>query len=263
LIFKRVRDVQKKSHRFITFGAFSLLELLIVITIIAVLAALLMPTISMAKEQAKSTQCMSNLHQLYLGIAMYGGDRGRYPYSWDGAGVSEWTYQLKPYLGINDGDTTYASGDGSRSRVLQCPSRGRATAANTVKNQYSISLQLVGQYNFTDSFYPRKFPYDSNRATELVMLADGCQAGSNNCESDFWGHAEWRLAYDPTTAENLIAPYVDSDTISGAPGGQGKLRFRHKGSERANFLFVDGHIESMAKSQFKEKNLKFDAPIHP
>ncbi len=75
-LLRRERRAPHAAHASATrdCAAFTLIELLVVIGIIGILASLLTPALSRAKENGRVAKCLGNLHQIGIGLQLYVGD---------------------------------------------------------------------------------------------------------------------------------------------------------------------------------------------
>jgi prepilin-type N-terminal cleavage/methylation domain-containing protein/prepilin-type processing-associated H-X9-DG protein len=95
--------------------AFTLIELLVVIAIIAILAAVLFPVFAKARERAKRTQCISNLHQIGLAVQGYLADYDEvYPNAYKADSVQK----FHVYPAINESMAAYVTD----IHIWRCPS---------------------------------------------------------------------------------------------------------------------------------------------
>ena len=131
--------------------AFTLVELLVVVTIIGILAALLLPAVQVAREAARIGQCRNNLKQLALGCLQHESATGRFPTDGWGDGWTGdadlgtdrrqpggWIFNVLPYIeqqAVHDlgaglpADAKYAANLLRLSiplRLLYCPTRRNA-----------------------------------------------------------------------------------------------------------------------------------------
>ncbi|MBQ4314115.1 MAG: DUF1559 domain-containing protein [Lentisphaeria bacterium] len=136
------------------------MELLVVIAIIAILAAILMPALSSARERAKSSACVNNLKQVSLGASSYAEDFNNFFYTRDDGG-SIWSrnsthIRLSKYVGGPSQKTldllAAADRDKQCPKVFMCPdaeSQPLEAIAEAKTSTYKSDLA----YGFTVSFY--------------------------------------------------------------------------------------------------------------
>jgi len=209
--------------------AFTLIEILTVIAIISILAAMLLPSFSRAREMARRTSCASNMKQLGLGFQQYLQDYdGRFPYagnwqSWGNGG--HWV------AGVNGTGTAGSPG---------------ALAAFTKAADYAptgavANIQGGGLYTYVKSTQIYVCP--SSR--------DGQQTGlsySMNCV--LGGSAEFSVQ-NQSDVILLIDEAYPSDAyfwVSADPAASDQFQTVHNGG--GNILFCDGHVKFYPFAKF-------------
>jgi prepilin-type N-terminal cleavage/methylation domain-containing protein/prepilin-type processing-associated H-X9-DG protein len=230
---------------------FTLIELLVVIAIIAILAAMLLPALSKAKERANCTACLSNLRQWGLALDMYLDDfnqvfpdfsianniaagvgaRGDYDqdniqwgdltlFASKGVGNSAWFNALPPYVSQNAlwqysaNPTNFVNG---RS-IFNCPNANFLPAEVDPLTRVAFSYGI--NFKGTNGLVPASSPF---KATVVL-------------------HSSAFVFFSDVRANSGEIPFFGANPLNdlGAPRGSlNHLSSRH--AVGANLTFLDGH----------------------
>ena len=200
-------------------AGFTLIELLVVIAIIAILAAMLLPVLSKAKQRAWTANCLSNLHQTGLGMKMFADENGDlYPESggdiyWNATDATtqkqSWMQQIFQYVGSTN--------------VFNCPG----------------NVQLPPAY---------QGPYNYFNGCNAAFIAAGNQFASVNGSKlkfptafvlggDTAGTVDGRILFDPLDADK---DDYTQNCIGGA-ADDSLTEYWQIHSKGQNVMFADGH----------------------
>lgn len=250
---------------------FTLVELLVVVAIIALLISILLPSLSAARQQAKSTLCMSNLRQLSHGWHMYADQNndvsvpGRYakepggtsnPANWYHVGNGlkyrpRWIATMGKHVGLfafNHPSVTDDRQDYD-GMVYRCPAAAQRTDERN--HAYGYNHQFLGNARKTNGQF-HNFPVNRSLIASFagtVMAGDcmGTAAGLPASERQSYSNNGTDYAQHGNHAWTLDPPRLteSSDRGSGdADSPRTAVDPRHRGT--ANVVFCDGHGEAAA-----------------
>lgn len=214
-------------------GAFTLVELLVVISIIGLLAGLTVPAVKRGLDAAKTAKCANNLKQMGVGFQRYAAENDGYlPKAWFNdayPGWPGWDVLILDYLEVGtkgpNGNRVYSE---NTPTPLLCPAdtcRTNIFYTGPYGNlRYSYRINVSSQKE--GAHVPLKIVQLVSPAKSILV-----------CDGEF--------AYYHHVSQNPAL--TDSKGLISRGNGKNVATNRHSGA--ANYLFVDGHVEKLKWSE--------------
>lgn len=235
--------------------AFTIIELLVVIAIIAVLAGLLLAGVQRARLAASRVVCMNNLRQIGLALTMYADDHsGEFPITTHTAGLDyteSWIYTLKPYL--------EAENQTAIDKTRVCPADPRAGQRLAESDPQRVSSSYVmNEYVTVPGPNSQTNLHRMPATSRTITIFTGSDDKDLSVFSDHTHARNWFREPRAYIWARFVKE-VQADRFGGKGWSDGTPPpADQRTSGAANYLFADGHVESIAAQLMKKRCDDFD-----